>query len=199
MPLLILLFFASVAWCGSIRLEQLTIWIYDYVPVPPQTLDKALVNSQRIFLKAGVETKWLKCRPFIERQCLPTLQPTDVLVKITPKSKNRREQFLDALGCVVLHNNTTGLWINVFYSPIEFEARQDGSAPAVLLGIVITHEIGHFFGLQHHRLYGIMLSRFGFEEMRRGSWGALIFDKTEAECLRTAIAATRLRELETAK
>jgi hypothetical protein len=156
------------------------------------------MKSEGIFLKAGVEAKWLKCRPRIEQRCLPLLQPTDVLVKITPKTTNRREQFLDSLGSVLLHNNTTGLWINVFYSPIEIEARKNDYSPAVLLGMVITHEIGHFFGLQHHRLCGIMLSRFDWKEIWQGACDALVFNKIEAEWLRTAIA-TRLRESEMAK
>src|SRR6476660_9788649 len=35
---------------------------------PPKTLDKALLESQEILLKAGIEMKWLSCRPFIEHR-----------------------------------------------------------------------------------------------------------------------------------
>jgi hypothetical protein len=197
MRLLILLSFASGAWCGSVPLEQLTIWIYDYAPVPPQTLDKALLNSQEIFLRAGIEMKWLKCRPFLEYPCVPPLQSTDVLVRIMFETTNSRMQSSGAFGCILLERGM-GLWINVFYGPVEHKARKADFPPAVLLGMVITHELGYFFGLQHHRLQGIMLSVFGSREMRQASSGALIFDKIQAQYLRTAIA-TRLRQLEMAK
>ena len=191
MRLLVLLCFASGARCGSIRLEQLTIWIYDYAPVPPETLEKALVKSQEIFLKAGIEMKWLKCRPYIELPCLPPLQSTDLLVRIVSETTDRRMQSSEALGCVLVDNKKMGLWISVFYGPLEHKARNAGWATSLLLGLVITHEVGHFFALEHHRPEGIMRPSFGPTEIWQASSDTLIFDRVHAQDLRTAIATRK--------
>jgi hypothetical protein len=97
-----------------------------------------------------------------------------------------------ALGCV-LRNNRTGLATYVFYGPVEDAAHRASFAPALLLGMVITHELGHFFGLKDG-LGGIMLPGFHQAAMLQALSGRLTFDKVEAQCLRTAIA-TRLRQL----
>jgi hypothetical protein len=194
MRLLILLCFASGAWCGSIR-QELTVWIYDYAPVPLESRDKALLKSQEIFLKAGVEVKWLKCRPLTEDQCLPAFQATDVLLKVIPETTNQRMR-TGTFG-TASRMKGMGLVTYVFYNPIEYAARTAGTPLAVLLGMVITHELGHFFGLEH-RFRGIMMSGFDQKEVWEASCGILTFDLRQAEQLRAAIA-TRLRQLEMAK
>jgi hypothetical protein len=107
---LMLLCIASGAWCGSVRHEQLTIRIFDYAPVPPETLGKALLESQEMFRKAGIEMKWLTCRPFIDERerCAPPLQSTDVLLKIVSESANKQMQSSGAFGCA-LRNKEVGL------------------------------------------------------------------------------------------
>jgi hypothetical protein len=195
MRLVILLCFASGAWCGSSR-QELTVWIYDYAPIPLETLDKALLKSQEIFLKAGVIVKWLKCRPFIEDQCVPPLQSTDVLLKVISETTNQRMQKSGTFGSA-LRMNGTGLVTYVFYNPVEYTARQAAAPVAVLLGMVITHELGHFFGLEH-RFRGIMMSGFEETQMWEASCGVLTFDMLQAEQLRAAIAS-RLRQLEMTK
>src|SRR4029453_8913404 len=85
----------------------------------------------------------------------------------------------------------------VFYGPDECAARKAGFAAAVLLGMVITHALGHFFGLEHG-LGGIMLPGFRETETLQALSGALTFDRVQAQYLRTAIA-TRLRQWGRAK
>jgi hypothetical protein len=85
----------------------------------------------------------------------------------------------------------------VFYSPVEYAAHNAPCDPAVLLGMVITHELGHFFGLDN-ALGGIMLPGFRQREMLQASSGTLTFDKVQAQYLRTAVAI-RLRQLGMAK
>jgi hypothetical protein len=59
----------------------------------------------------------------------------------------------------------------------------------MLLGIVITHEIGHFFGLDH-AVAGIMISRFRYTQVMQGAAGLLRFDGQE-EAVRKAVANWR--------
>ena len=183
----------AAAWGGSPRREALTVRIFDYAPVPSDTLQQALLVSKAIFSKAGVDTTWLTCRPSVDerRTCDPPIQPTEVLLRILSQSADKKTLASGALG-LVLRNKQTATALYVFYRRVEHVARLAPYDPSVLLGMVLAHEVGHFLGLDDG-LGGIMRSSFHRIEMMQTAAGALTFDKDQASHLRTAIAG-RMRK-----
>jgi hypothetical protein len=97
-----------------------------------------------------------------------------------------------AFGCA-LRSKDKGFVTYVFYERVESVARNAPFAPAVLLGMVLTHELGHFFGLDDS-LGGIMSASFRRIEMMQAASGSLSFDKDQAKYLRRAISV-RTRQL----
>ena len=192
-PLAVGILMAVVARGGSPSHEQFTVRIFDYAPVPSATLQQALLESQGIFRKAGIETTWLTCRPFSEENqaCAPIL-PAQTLVKIVPRSADKQMLASGAFGCA-LRSKEAGFATYVFYEPVERAAHSAPFDPAVLLGMVLTHELGHFFGL-NDSLGGIMLAGFRRMEMMQAASGSLSFDKDQAKRLRRSIDA-RARQL----
>jgi hypothetical protein len=186
---------AAALWGGNPRREELTIRIFDYASVPSDTLRQAFLVAQGIFGKAGIETTWLTCRPSVDerRTCDTPIQPTEVLLRVLAQSSDRKTLTSGALG-LVLRNKQTATALYVFYGRVEHVAHFAPYDPSVLLGMVLTHEIGHFLGLDDS-LGGIMRSSFHRIEMMQTAAGTLTFDQYQAGHLRASIAA-RMRQLQ---
>lgn len=177
----------SVGMAGSVPQEQLTIRVVDYVPVPSATLSEAVLVSRGILKDAGIETTWLTCRIFEEGSCPSTVQPSEIRVNLLKQSEDRHTAASGVLGCV-LRDKQTAFGLYVFYRRVEEVARSSAFGTSVLLGMVVTHELGHYFGLNDGH-WGIMLSSFYHREtMMQGASGMLSFDKRQAAHLRNAIA-----------
>jgi hypothetical protein len=106
------------------------------VPVPSAPLQRAIQESRRIFLKARIETSWLVGRS--GEVCF--LQPTEVPITIIPRSLKRPAD--DAFGTTV-RSKERGFTIAIFYEHIDSAGRKNVGDPSALLGMAMTHEIGH--------------------------------------------------------
>jgi len=185
------LFLAGLAAPGGTPppLEHLTILIVDFVPVAPDTLKNAISLSREIFLQARIETTWALCRrksgQWSGTWCHGA--PAAVVhLSIVPHCLDKQGEER-VYGRTITNETLGGLTIAIFYEPIEVASRTKfGMHPSVLLGMAMTHEIGHFFGLNHGVL-GVMTSRFGREDVMRGAAGLMRFEGQE-KALRRAIA-----------
>lgn len=174
---------------------QLPVRIFDYVPVPPATLQRALSVSETIFRKAGVETTWVTCRPLHEENpaCNSPLPSSHSVVKIISRSMDEQMVASHALGCA-LRVKEKGIATYIFHQPVEQFAHRTPVDPAVLFGMVLTHELGHFFGLDDG-FSGIMVPSFQRPElMLQAASGSLTFDQGQAQHLRRAIERFRSRD-----
>ena len=172
---------------GTVPREQLTIRVVDYVPVPSATLSEALLLSGAILKEAGIEPTWLTCRICEEGSCGSTVQPAEVRVNVLSQSHDRQTAASGALGCV-LRNKQAAFGLYVFYRRIEEVVQSGAFGTSTLLGMVVTHELGHYFGLDDGH-WGIMLSSFYQREtMMQAASGMLTFDKRQAAHLHNAIA-----------
>lgn len=188
-PCLVIALLGPVAWCGDAHRQPLVIHVLDYVQAPTEMLDEALGESREIFRQAAIELQWTICRPFIDDgdRCDPPKQKSDPVLQILKHSPDKRMASSGAFGCV-LRDRQTAFGVYVFYDRVKWAADAAPFRASVLLGMVITHELGHFFGLADS-LGGIMLSSFRRVEMMQTAAGTLTFGEGEARRLRASIAA----------
>lgn len=162
-------------------LEHLAIHITDRVPVPPANLQKAIQQAQRILLRAGIETSWSVSHPGTYEPRF--LSPSEIpLTMVADPPYWLKEHFYGS----TMRNKNRGFTIAIFYDQ-SIGRWNAGGDRSVLLGMTMTHEIGHFFGLDH-ALYGIMLRDFGLEEIQQAAAGNLGFADGQARALRNAVA-----------
>jgi hypothetical protein len=137
---------AAVVMSGAAPQEQLTIRVVDYVPVPGATPSEALLVSHAILRQAGMETTWLRSRIFEEKPCNSLVQPAEVRLNMLDRPHARQMAVSGALG-YVRRNKQTAFALYVFYGRVEDVAQSVAFGPSLLLGTVVTHELGHYFGL----------------------------------------------------
>jgi hypothetical protein len=83
---------------------QITVRVYNYATVSPDTLSSVKNGASLIFQQAGIDTSWLDCRRALSnspvpQQCQEPSGPTDVVLRIVlePKSDGDR-MALSGLG-----------------------------------------------------------------------------------------------------
>ena len=204
----VVLSFGSAAAAGSTRSHvTLTIHVYNYAEVSPQTLIQAEKVTARIFRKVGVEIRWLgsplnsanKQKNSSDRIWFHS---SDIQLNILPGSMSESFGPSRDLGFAV------GVGPNpevayVFYERAEQLARQqmaekrlrETSAGIVerradigqILGHVIAHELGHLLGLRSHARTGIMRADWNLTDLQDIAYGYLLFTPRQADVISTEV------------
>jgi hypothetical protein len=164
-----------------------TVEIYNYAGVPAGTLVNAEKEAARIFRAAGIELSWAPC-PVSDRDfetspakfgaCGKT--PNAPVLRIEAEGSRRR-------GPVAAITREDRVWFS--YTWIQRNCELYGVAPAVLLGHVMAHELGHvLLGDDSHARDGIMIPTFSEAQFRRAQTGILLFDGRQAAQMRAALS-----------
>lgn len=89
------------------------------------------------------------------------------------RSLNLRDS---TLGISYLASDGTGFQAAIFYKGIEKLRHETFVDPAIILGHVAAHEIGHLLlGTNSHSAGGIMRAHWKMEELARANKGLLLF------------------------
>jgi hypothetical protein len=127
--------------------------------IPPKTLHAAQERAAHMLASAHIKPLWAD-RADLHLEIVAT-EPHGLTT--------------DAAGFAVLIPGEPG------YGAVSWPAVTRGAAqmevdPAVLLGAVIAHELGHLLFGRSHTHTGVMSSRLGPQEMRLASRGELRFE-----------------------
>jgi hypothetical protein len=146
------------------------------------TLKQAEEVSSRVFGEAGIHVDWVDCSPADEapsgKVACRQATPQHLHLHIARRSLNLRDSIL---GISYLASDGTGFQADIFYEGIEKLRHETFLDPAIILGHVAAHEIGHLLlGTNSHSPGGIMRAHWKMEELARASKGLLLFTESQS-------------------
>ncbi len=177
---------------------HITVRVYNYAQVPGGALAGAKSVASQIYRHAGIETAWVDC-PCGENEipkypdCAKVPHgPTVLQVKLLSQANVRdlpipRHDF----GMALLGNNNEFAFASsVFFHHVENLAEKGVASPAVILGHVLAHEVGHLLlGRGSHSRRGIMRVPWDKRQLRRANEGRLRFTPAEMARIRKGVLA----------
>jgi hypothetical protein len=170
---------------------SMIILVYNFRHVPPKMLFRAEREAETILGKAGLHTIWVDCAiggtdAIAEGTCLEGGR-ADV-VKLEVLAGPKQNVFLDSISGVAAVPSLA----EVFYDYVPRLPRYSDTPEnaAVVLGCVISHEIGHLLlGVHAHSIFGIMQGEWGNEQLRLATMGEFVFMKDQANLMRANVRA----------
>ena len=175
---------------------KITVRVYNYAEVSRRTLAQAERKATRVFRQVGVETVWLDCslagaEVARDPECQQPIGPTDLVLRIIPRSMATRVPFSKAaFGFALRSTDGRPSYIaSLFYHRVEELAEDYGFSRTLVLGHVAAHEIGHLLlNSIVHSASGIMQARWGPKDLKRASHQMLHFTPSQAVLIRTEVA-----------
>jgi hypothetical protein len=185
------------------------IRIYDLAQIDRETLDPAKQETARIFHKAGVDLRWIRCsgRPADDDSCGRPLAPDEIGVRIFGRSREDVKvtgRRTTGQAVRLVEEGGSGL-ILIYYECVEAivttllddcPQMDIASARRIVLGHVMAHEIGHILlSNGDHAVSSIMQPNLDRDAWRKAVSGSLSFNESESRLMRHGIEtrAARIR------
>lgn len=179
--LLLGVFVPPIAFSGDPKLDlAITVLVFNFRQVQGTTLAKAEDESGRILERAGVHVTWRDC-PTGNEPC-PKGQGRIFFLAI--KAGPVQNEFLDTVSGYALLPHHLAV---VHYDYLPRMPRGNGgiNETAMVLGCVITHELGHLLlGEREHSIGGIMQAHWGVAQIQSALESHLSFLPEEAVLMR---------------
>jgi hypothetical protein len=158
------------------------ISVFNDSGISSEILNQAEEVSSHVFGEAGIHVDWVNCSPADEapsgKVACWQATPQHLHLHIVRRSLNLRDSIL---GISYLASDGTGFQADIFYEGIEKLRHETFLAPAIILGHVAAHEIGHLLlGTNSHSPGGIMRAHWKMEELARASKGLLLFTESQS-------------------
>jgi hypothetical protein len=179
---------ASVAVASHNTELPLTVTVYDYAGLLPETREDAATIVTRIYAAVGVEMVWLdgclgrECDSVPQRAsgCGPELTVHIVSRRMTPRQLKASVMGVAPSGSFMVY---------AYFDRIrEFAFRRSNIHVPTLLGHVIAHEMGHLLLRQGHAAHGIMRASWSAADLSDAMAERLRFTTTEGERIRAQVA-----------
>jgi hypothetical protein len=161
---------------------DMAISVFDDSGISAEILKQAEEVSSHVFREAGIHVDWVNCSPADEapsgKAACRRAIPQHFHLHIVRRSLNLRDPIL---GISYLASDGTGFQADIFYEGIEKLRHETFVDPAIILGHVAAHEIGHLLlGTNSHSPRGIMRAHWKMEELARANKGLLLFTKSQS-------------------
>ncbi len=166
---------------------RIRVCLSDQADVDEAIVEPARETVTRIFQRAAVEIAWLdQSTASAERHmCGLPEGANEVAVRIVRRSGASRPIGRRRLGGTALRPTAwkgSGL-VSVYYDCVQSTAAETRISPAVVLGLLMAHEIGHVLLPPGHAHRGIMRATLGLSDLIRASQGLVHFDDKESKAI----------------
>ena len=186
-----------LAGAGRAEVFPLLVIVHDRAQVFPGTLDRALKEAARIYRQAGVATEWLtdpaRASGSAANEDRPSLQAFTVLLIIQANlraTRDRTSKFL--MGAAPKTSRDCGGSVYVFHDQIAEFSSVQRIDPALAMGTVIAHEVGHHLLRQNgHSAEGVMRAAWDSNDWQRAAMGFLLFSSDDAATIRATTSSCR--------
>ena len=185
------------------RNPTIFIHVYDYADVPKGTWTRAMRGASEIFRRAGVATKWGRCKAS-GTGCVQGEPAADfgeapgLTLRILPRFTAYHSKFTEgATGfALVAAEAGNAAYAAVFYDRVALMVQQIGHSGereemlGEVLARVMAHELGHLLlGSNSHSRSGIMRARWNWQDLRPLDAGRSHFTSAQAEIIRSQALA----------
>jgi hypothetical protein len=194
---LFITFLNTAAWAKNLPQESpsVAISVFNDSAISSEILKQAEMVSSQVFEESGIHVDWVNCSPADEapsrkvacRQAIPQ----HLQLRIVRRSLNLKDSIL---GISYLLSDGTGCQADIFYEGIEKLHHETSVDPAIILGHVAAHEIGHLLlGSNSHSPWGIMRAHWNMEELARANKRLLFFTKSQSHRMSEKLCAAMVR------
>jgi len=165
----------------------ITVQVYNWASVEPDTLTAAQAQTNRIFRNAGVAISWLNCPLSIpEAQappvCMEPCPPSRLAVRINSEMPSKLAK--TSLGVAL---SDGGIYATIYYPRVDEYAKEGIATHSQILGHAIAHEMGHLLlGPKPHARFGIMRGKWTAEDLQSMTMGTLLFIPHQSALIRQA-------------
>lgn len=195
---LFITFSYAVACAKNLPQESpsVVVSVFNDSDISTEILKQAEKVSSQVFEESGIHIDWLNCSPADdapagEVACRRAI-PQHLHLHIVRRSLNLRDPIL---GISYLASDGTGFQADIFYEGIEKLRQETFVDPAIILGHVAAHEIGHLLlGSNSHSPRGIMRAHWNMEELARANLGLLLFTKSQSHRMTEKLCAAMVRK-----
>jgi hypothetical protein len=176
---------ASSALAEPTDPATIAIRVLNQAKLSQEDLLRATTEATRIFNNAGLNVVWQDAAGSGPERLFT--------VNIVPNVPAERSDFTSrhVLGMAPGTREMRGVQAWAFYAPIQARAMPHGVIPALLLGHVIAHEIGHLLlpDIPHSRT-GLMREGWDKLQLIRASARTLTFTPAESALIRRTLRIT---------
>lgn len=169
---------------------KITVFVYDYAAVSLSVLAGAERESTRIYQQAGISLSWVNCslsdhesRKFSTYEQVK--DPANLFMNLVDLAKAAEFRRQGRLGTSFGHHAV------VFYPLVERTADDARLPKSLVLGCVLSHELGHPLLGENSHGEGIMTEIFHRREFERAEKGELAFTPRQADLMRARIFSWR--------
>ena len=189
-PLILTIFAAFVSGLNAetpLTKVHLTVKVYNYARVPPESLIAGEATAAWIFHRVAIDIQWVDC-PISEEDIPKFPECRSVVVaptvKLLPRSMAEKFDVPAAKYGFALRPNEAF----VFVHRIEEVTKDTGFSRPRVLGHVIAHELGHLLlEGENHSTGGIMSARVLSTDCERPGVMLLTFSNSQGQRMRRFI------------
>jgi hypothetical protein len=169
--------------------SQLDVDVFNDAGIDPQTLREAETRAAQIFRAAEIEVHWRNVG-WEQRTTLEPFPPSERIVSLDVRILLRSHDLVgDVFGLAFVGNDGRGQQADVFYGGIATLSGSGACKSAVLLGAVISHELGHLLlGSNSHSATGIMQGHWHETDLQLAMLGEFGFGTAQAVKMQRTIA-----------
>ena len=180
-----------------------TIFIrsYNNFGVPAPDLQAAREEAQAVLQQAGVNIVWADCwigdkQPAsAPARCLEPVGG-DIVLRLQKTSKTDRTRFVSMGFSLVGTADAAPFLATVYVDRVDSVARGIGIDARRLLGLAMSHEIGHvLLNSNMHAASGLMRAEWSLNELRRNDAGSWRFLDAEAARVHSAALARQEKHM----